>query len=212
MFTKETGLHFTNELSPADPFWVRACWKGFERRNDHSAILSLICFNNGTWLDTVFCIAKFQGTTRLPVRYFLDDVYEPYLTWMPREQSSAPHWIFCTPLDPWTGRNRPLLTDEPVEFQDFGKFTNRFRGNYIIDLKLMKENRKMSTCNWLDLETLGSRLAMLKILPGHCIGWGYCKGCVLSGVWGDFWAQLVVIVVFFKLNWLHVNNFRLFLC
>ena len=31
----------------------------------------------------------------------------------------------------------------------------------------MKKNRKMSTCNWLDLETLGSRLIMLINLPRH---------------------------------------------
>ena len=29
----------------------------------------------------------------------------------------------------------------------------------------MKKNRKMSTCKWLDLETLGSLPGMLKILP-----------------------------------------------
>jgi hypothetical protein len=57
------------------------------------------------------------------------------------------------------GENRPLVTNElvefekqPVEVQDFREFTDHFRGIYRIYLKLMKENRKMSTCNRLDLE------------------------------------------------------------
>ena len=31
----------------------------------------------------------------------------------------------------------------------------------------MKKNRKMSTCKWLDLKTLGSLPGMLKILPKY---------------------------------------------
>jgi hypothetical protein len=76
------------------------------------------------------------------------------------------------------GENRPLVTNEPVEFekqpvevQDFREFTDHFRGIYRIYLKLMKEHRKMSTCNRLDLETLGSWLVILKILPKHCVAW-----------------------------------------
>ena len=48
---------------------------------------------------------------------------------------------------------------------------------------------------------------MLKILLEHYIGWGYCKGFVLSGVGGDFWAQSVVILVLFKSDRLHVDIF-----
>ena len=33
---------------------------------------------------------------------------------------------------------------------------------------LMKENRRMSTCNRLHLQTLGSQLVTLKNLPDHC--------------------------------------------
>jgi hypothetical protein len=67
------------------------------------------------------------------------------------------------------GEDRPLVTDqpvesdEPVEFekqlvgaQDFRKITHQFRIIYGINLKLMKKNRKMSTPNWLALETPGS--------------------------------------------------------
>ena len=45
---------------------------------------------------------------------------------------------------------------QPVEVQDFRKITDHSRGIYRIHLKWMKANRKMSTCNRLDLESLGS--------------------------------------------------------
>jgi hypothetical protein len=62
------------------------------------------------------------------------------------------------------GENRQLVTDEPVEVQDCRKITDRFRGIHRIYLNLEKENRRMSTCNRLDLQTLGSRPIMLKNL------------------------------------------------
>ena len=34
-------------------------------------------------------------------------------------------------------------------------------------LNLVKKDQKMSTCKWLDLETLGSRFIMSKNLPRH---------------------------------------------
>ena len=64
--------------------------------------------------------------------------------------------------------NRLLVTDEPVEVQDFKKITNPSRRIYRIYIKLIKKIRKMSTCNQLDLETLGSQPVMPKNLPGHC--------------------------------------------
>ena len=36
-----------------------------------------------------------------------------------------------------------LVTDEPVEVQDFRKTTNHFRGVYRMYLKSIKENQKM---------------------------------------------------------------------
>ena len=44
---------------------------------------------------------------------------------------------------------------EPVETQDYMKITDHFRGINKIYPNLIKENRKMSTCNRLDLQTLG---------------------------------------------------------
>ena len=69
--------------------------------------------------------------------------------------------------------NRQLVTDEPVEFeerpvevQDCRKITDRFRGMYIIYPNLIKENRRMlSTCNRLNLQTLGSQAIMPKNPP-----------------------------------------------
>ena len=47
------------------------------------------------------------------------------------------------------------------------EITNLIRGIYRICLNLIKENRRMSACNRLDLQTLGSQLVMLKNLPNH---------------------------------------------
>ena len=59
------------------------------------------------------------------------------------------------------GENWLLVIDEPVEFekllvevQDFRKIYVCLRGMYEIYLKFIKKNRKIITCNRLDLETL----------------------------------------------------------
>ena len=72
------------------------------------------------------------------------------------------------------GKNRQLVTDEPVEFekqpvevQDCRKITDYFRRIYRIYPNLIKENRRMSTCNRLDLQTLGSQPLVPKNLPDH---------------------------------------------
>ena len=53
------------------------------------------------------------------------------------------------------GENRLLVTDEPVEVQDSRKTTDHFRGICRVFLKLLKKSQKITTCNQLDLETLG---------------------------------------------------------
>ena len=70
------------------------------------------------------------------------------------------------------GKNRRLVTDEPVQFeeepvevQDFRRITNHFRGIYGIYLKCIKQNWKMSTCNRLDVESLQSWPTMPKNFP-----------------------------------------------
>jgi hypothetical protein len=72
------------------------------------------------------------------------------------------------------GENRQLVTNELVEFenesvevQDCRKITDYYRGLYRVYPKLIKENRRMSTCNWLDLQTLGSQPIMSKNLLDH---------------------------------------------
>ena len=67
------------------------------------------------------------------------------------------------------GENRELVTNELLEVQDYWKITDHFRGIYRIYPNIIKENRRISTCNRLDLQTLGSQLIMLKNLPDHCI-------------------------------------------
>jgi hypothetical protein len=55
------------------------------------------------------------------------------------------------------GENQQLVENNMVEIQDCSKITNHFRGMHRICPNLMKENRRMSTCNRLDLQTLGSQ-------------------------------------------------------
>ena len=71
--------------------------------------------------------------------------------------------------------NRQLVTDESVEFekqpvavQDCRENTDHFRGICRIYPNLVKENRRMSTCKRLDLQTLGSQPVMQKNCSDHC--------------------------------------------
>ena len=72
------------------------------------------------------------------------------------------------------GKNRQLVTNEPVEFekwpvevQDCRKITDHLRGIYRIYPNFIKETQMMSTCNWLDLQTPASQLIMPKNLTDH---------------------------------------------
>ena len=66
---------------------------------------------------------------------------------------------------PMIRENRQLVTYEPVEVQDCMKITDHLKKIYRIYPNSIKENRGISTCNRLDLETLGYRLVMPKNLP-----------------------------------------------
>ena len=62
------------------------------------------------------------------------------------------------------GENRQLVTNElvefgkqPVEVEDFRIITHHFRGTYKIYPNSIKGNQRISTCNWLDLQALGSQ-------------------------------------------------------
>ena len=76
-----------------------------------------------------------------------------------------------------SGKNWRLVAVEPVEFeklpvevQDWRKFTDHFRGIYRIYIQLMKKNRKLSTCNRLDLKTLARILtSYAQIPPEHWV-------------------------------------------
>ena len=70
--------------------------------------------------------------------------------------------------------NPQLVTDEiiefekwPVEVQDFRKITNNWEEFREYNSNWKRKTEWMSTCNRLDLETLGSRPIMSKSLPGH---------------------------------------------
>lgn len=70
-----------------------------------------------------------------------------------------------SPSHAMNGENQPLVTDEPIEGEDFKKIIDHFKGTYRINFKLMKKNQKRSTCT--RLETLGCWPAVCKILSEH---------------------------------------------
>jgi hypothetical protein len=88
-------------------------------------------------------------------------------TWPSAVKCVYKMWRYGTSM---SGKNRRWVADEPAEFKKqpvevggFRKISDRLIGNHLrgicsrIYLKWNgSENRKMSTCNWLDLESLGS--------------------------------------------------------
>jgi hypothetical protein len=77
------------------------------------------------------------------------------------------HVVATILYEPMIGENSQLVTNELVEVQDWRKMTDHCRGIYKIYPNLVKENRRMSTCNRLDLQTLGSQPIKSKNLPDH---------------------------------------------
>ena len=85
-------------------------------------------------------------------------------------------YSWTTNLTSTIGEKRQLISNEPVEFEkllvevgDCRKITDHFRGIYRIYPNLIKEDWRMSTCNRLDLQTLGSQPIMPKNILGHCL-------------------------------------------
>ena len=79
------------------------------------------------------------------------------------------------------GENRQLVTYELIEVQYCRKITDHLRGIYRIYPTFIKEDRRVPTCNRLDLLTLGSQPTMPKNLLYH---WS-CEWliCVLIDKW-----------------------------
>ena len=73
----------------------------------------------------------------------------------------------------WSGpmieENRQLVTNEPVEVKVCRKINKHFRRIHGIYPHLIKENRRMSTCNWVNLQRVGSQLVMPKNVPDHWV-------------------------------------------
>ena len=94
---------------------------------------------------------------------------------LPQMQYSCRSWFLTFTVlavfmvTPMIGENRQLVTNEPVEVQDCRKITDRFRGIYRIYPNFVRENQRMSTCNRLDLQTLGSQLILPRNLPDHWV-------------------------------------------
>ena len=69
------------------------------------------------------------------------------------------------------GENWQFVTDEPVEVADCRNINDQLRGMYRVYPSLIEENRRMSTCNRMDLQTLEPRpVIMLKNLPDQWMG------------------------------------------
>ena len=81
-----------------------------------------------------------------------------------------------------------------VEIQDCRKITNHYRGIYRIYPNLIKENWRMSTCNWSDLQTLGSQLIMPKTLKR--LDWASTKR-----IWQPFFCQIASK----RLDWIPIK-------
>ena len=115
---------------------------------------------------------KFKTAWKLPI------ILEESMEYAPQFNKGKPEDVNMQPVglantristDSMIRENRQLVTDGSVEVQqDFRRITDHFRGIYGIYPKEYRENRRMWTCGWLDLQTLGSRPIMPKILPGHC--------------------------------------------
>ena len=98
---------------------------------------------------------------------------------------------------PLSGENWQLVTDVPVEFKkwpvevwDFRRITDQFRGIYRIYLKWIKQNWKISTCNRLDLDSLGSWTDHVQKLPRHWYAIFGCKCVCWSGQTAHLWQNL----------------------
>ena len=75
----------------------------------------------------------------------------------------------------------------PVEVKELRMITSQFRGLCEIRLKLIRKNRKITTCDWLDLETLTRVLTVGANRPVHWFlggkGLGIQQG---TSAWVDF--------------------------
>ena len=66
-------------------------------------------------------------------------------------------------------RGQKLIS--PPEVQDCRKIIDYFRGIYWNNPNLIEENQRISTCNQLDLQTLGSQPIMSTNFPDY---WFIC--------------------------------------
>ena len=68
----------------------------------------------------------------------------------------------------WLQINRLSLRNNRLKFKTAGNLPINLEEFYRIYPNLIKESWTMSTCNRLDLQTLGSQMVMPKNLPDHC--------------------------------------------
>ena len=97
-------------------------------------------------------------------------------------------------LQQWTGRELIVsyrwtdwvFKNDQLKVEISGRLPICFRGICRMNLKSVKKNRKITTCNRLDLETLGFWLIMPKILPGH---WSTAEKSATCSPFCKFWVH-----------------------
>ena len=98
--------------------------------------------------------------------------------------------IIITSCNTFRNMNRLSLRNNRLKFRDIRRITDHFRGICRIYLKSVKKNQKITTCNWLDLETLGFWLIMPRRLNySKFASWVHNKhstgGKLLSPTWSN---------------------------
>ena len=100
--------------------------------------------------------------------------------------------------------------DQRVEIQEFGKITDHLSELYGIDLKIVKENWKITTFKHLDLETLAflDRLCP-KTLPGHYMELGVPKTCLSVSKSNRLHVTIDLPIFLYYLEASSIDSFRM---
>ena len=101
--------------------------------------------------------------------------------------------------------NRLNLRNSRLKFKAAENHRSFLKNYSRIYPTLMKENRRMSTCNRLDLQTLGSQPIMSKNLPHHCSKLivprnlpGHGSGASLNVVVYIMWFTCLLLCIILK--------------
>ena len=121
------------------------------------------------------CVLSMKGIKMVGLKW-LHFPSSPLLPGYEQCYSLCTRWLLAYPNRGhlWSGRtgsclqmNRSSLRNNRLKFKTTWKLPIILEEFHRIYPNLLKENRRMSTCNRLDLQTLGSQPVMPKNLPDH---------------------------------------------